>query len=74
MSDPLVTVKIFETPVAASIAQGMLESHGIPSITSNNDFSSLYPIGNPSVSGVPLMVRLSDREEALRLLEIHGDL
>lgn len=52
----------------------MLESHGIPSITSNNDFSSLYPIGNPSVSGVPLMVRLSDREEALRLLEIHGDL
>lgn len=74
MNDKLVTIKVFDNPVSASIARGMLESHGIPSMTANNDFSSLYPIGNPSISGVPLMVCRSDEEEALRLLGEHGDL
>jgi|GEM_PF-1869333 len=74
MKDRLVTVKVFDTPVAASIALGMLESHSIPAMITNTDFSSLYPVGNPSISGVPLMVRECDLVEARRLLQEHGDL
>lgn len=74
MKDNLICVKVFDTLVQASIARGMLENHDIPAIISNADFSSLYPVGNPSISGVPLLVRESDSQEAYRLLEEHGDM
>lgn len=73
MKDCLITIRIFDTPTTAAIVKGMLENHGIPAITTNNDFSSLYPLNNPSISGVPLMVREQDCERALALLNEHND-
>ena len=73
MKDSLVTIRVFDTPTTAAIVKGMHESHGIPAMTTNNDFSSLYPLNNPSISGVPLMVREQDRDRAILLLNEYND-
>ena len=65
---------VFDNPMPASIAAGMLESEGIISMLTNTEFSSIYPLGNPAISGVRMMVYESDLPRALDLLRAHGDL
>ena len=69
----LVLAAEFGNPVEASIAQGMLENHGIKSIVDNSTILSVLPMPS-AIGGVRLMVLSEDLPEATRLLEQHGDL
>lgn len=69
----LVTVASFPNIQQASIAQGMLEAHDIPSHLNNVDFNAIYPMGGMGFS-INLMVRSQDEQQAIELLKQHGDL
>ena len=63
----------FPNPVEASIARGMLEDNGIPSVADGSTILSVFPV--PEALGpVRLMVREEDYERAHYLLHLHGDL
>ncbi len=64
----------FPDSVSASIAQGMLSNHGIPSMIGNQAMSALYPLPMGGIWDVTLMVNDDDYDEAVKLLEAHGDL
>lgn len=70
----LTLAAIFPNARIASIAAGMLEANGIPSILDNELLSSVLPISDMSLGQVRLMVNASDLPEALRLLREHGDI
>ncbi len=70
---PLVCITTFTDSVAANIAAGMLEEHGIRSILDGSVILDVLPIPS-SIGGVRMMVRSEDAEEATRLLREHGDL
>ncbi len=70
---PLSCIAQFNTPAEASMAQGMLESHGIRSIVDNGTILSVIPIPS-TIGGARLMVNSDDVDEAIRLLREHGDL
>lgn len=63
----------FNNPVEASIAQGMLENHDIPSVVDNATIVGLIPAPS-AIGGVRLMVRDSDFDTAAELLREHGDM
>lgn len=63
----------FNTPAEASIAQGMLENHGIRSVLDNATIVSVLPMPS-AIGGVRLMVRKEDYEKAYELLQVHGDI
>lgn len=66
---------VFDNAIDAHIAQGMLQSHGIPSMLDNEIFSSIYPLGASSgFTGVKLIVNNEDLERALTLLNNSNDL
>lgn len=67
------TVATFSDPMTASIAKGMLESHGIPSIIDNQAMNSLYPAPMAGVSEVSLSVNDRDFDRAAKLLNEHGE-
>lgn len=69
----LVTVASFSSLPQASIAQGMLEAHDIPTLLNNVDFNSIYPMGGTGFA-VNLQVRPQDADRATELLKEHGDL
>lgn len=73
MSD-IVLAATFPNDRIASIARGMLEANGIPSILENQYMSGIYPISFNSLGEVRLMVNASQLEDALRLLNEHGDI
>ena len=64
----MVTISNFPNEQEAAIAQGMLESNGIPSMVS--DQNNLYV---PVFGGVALMVREQDADRARHLLASHHD-
>ena len=64
----MVTLSNFPNVQDASIAQGMLEANGIPSVVS--DQNNLYV---PIFGGVSLLVREEDLERARQLLREHKD-
>lgn len=59
----LVTIATYSSIEEAYIVKGMLESNGIPTLLINDD--NLYV---PIFEGIRLQVRLSDKEEALKLI------
>lgn len=69
----LVCIAEFNNSVEASIAQGMLADHGIETSLEGSTILSVIPMPY-SIGGVRLMVRKEDAAEALRLLELHGDI
>lgn len=69
----LTCVAQFSSPIAANIAQGMLENNGIKSVLDNATIVSVLPIPS-AIGGVRLMVREEDRDKALELLREHKDL
>jgi hypothetical protein len=67
MSDArLVVVRTFLNHIDAELAQGALEAGGIESLISADDAGGLRP--HLSLSGVRLMVRAEDAEQANRIL------
>lgn len=69
----LTCVAQFSSPIAANIAQGMLENNGIKSVLDNATIVSVLPIPS-AIGGVRLMAREEDRDKALELLKKHKDL
>ncbi len=69
----LKCVAQFNTPVEASIAQGMLENNDIPSVLDNATIVSVIPVPS-AIGGVRLMVREVDFDKAAELLREHGDM
>ena len=69
----LVHIASFANPVEAEIARGMLADHGIESVADGSTILSVMPMPE-ALGGVRLMVNSRDYDEALRLLEEHGDL
>ena len=69
MTDELVPIKTFNGTVEAGLARTFLETHGIPSYVSAEDYPSLQ-----FTTGVKLMVRAGDLGRARRLLRVgaHG--
>lgn len=65
-SDKLVVVKSFSTLWEAQIAMSQLEQQEIPAMLTNENFSSIYPIGFNSVGEVSIMVFERDLERARR--------
>lgn len=70
----IVLAATFPNIQAAAIARGMLESYGIPSLVDNEIMSTIYPIGFNGLGEVRLMVKESDLDRALQLLEEHKDI
>lgn len=68
----MTCVAEFDNPVEASIAQGMLESYGIPAIVDNGTILSVLPMPL-TIGGARLMVNDSQASEAIDLLNRHGD-
>ena len=69
----LVVAAEYLDEVKASIAAGMLDANGIPSVLEGTHVAQMYfssAIWNP----VRLMVRQDDLDAALELLRQHGDI
>ena len=60
-----------ESPIEANILKGRLENEGIPCFVTNENFSSLMPHFNRIFdSGAQLMIRQSDFQRAVEILEL----
>lgn len=66
--EEMVTVATYAHAWEAHVAAGVLDSEGIPSMLTNELFSSVYPIGFNSIGEVGLMVFSRDLERARDLL------
>lgn len=69
----LVCITTFTDTIAANIAAGMLEEHGIRSILDGSVILDVLPIPS-SIGGVRMLVRAEDAQEASGLLREHGDM
>lgn len=70
----IVLAATFSNIQEAAIAKGMLDSYGIPSFVDNEIMSTVYPIGFNALGETRLMVKASDLDRALELLEEHKDI
>lgn len=59
---------IFSREPEAYIVKSILEQEGIYVVVLNDSFSRIYPIGFNSIGGIRLMVRRSDLERALDII------
>lgn len=69
----LVCITTFTDTIAANIAAGMLEEHGIRSILDGSVILDVLPIPS-SIGGVRMLVRAEDALKASSLLREHGDM
>jgi len=65
----IVLLQTFSTDSEAHLVQGYLQSHGIEAILDNETFSRIYPLGFSGWTGIRMMVRRCDLNEARRLLD-----
>lgn len=66
--DEPVVCGIFSREPEAYLAKSILEEEGIFVAVVNDSFSRIYPIGFNSIGGIRLMVRRSDYERALDII------
>lgn len=64
----LVTLGTYNTLTEANLVKARLESDGIEALVQSDDVGSMTPTLN-TVRGVQVLVRESDRAEAMDLLE-----
>ncbi len=65
--DPVVCA-VFSREPEAYLAKSILEEEGIFVAVLNDSFSRIYPIGFNSIGGIRLMVRQSDLQRALDII------
>ncbi len=64
----------FDSPIEAHLVKGRLENEGIPCFVTNENFSNLMPHYNRILdSGVQLMIRETDYNKAVTLLELNKE-
>ncbi len=71
--DGWITIAEYTSEISASIACGMLRSHGIEAVTGPDRMSTLYA-GGQTWAPVTLSVPASHADEAAALLKEHGDI
>lgn len=66
----LITFEVFDNIINAHIIGSKLEEAGIECYYIGENMSSIYPIGNPIMSGVKLQIRHEDLIKAQDVLGI----
>src|SRR5689334_6242905 len=66
-------VVVFRSPsdVEARIVRGLLEAHGIPSVTASGLSHALFPLSVDDASEIRISVHPDEAEEAQRIIESH---
>jgi ribonuclease III len=66
-------VVVFRTysDVEATIVRGLLEAHGMPSVTASDVPHSIFPLNVDGLAEVRISVRRDDAEEARRIIDSH---
>lgn len=72
MSDELITIATFETPIEAELARVRLEAAGILCFAHGTHMAGMQVFGL-SVAGVKLRVRPQDAELAVEILEASSE-
>jgi ribonuclease III len=70
VSDPVVIFRTY-SDVEAAIVRGLLEAHGLPSITSSSVTHSVFPFNLNDLGEVRISVHPGDAEDARRIIESH---
>ncbi len=68
---PLEIIFRTQSDIEASIVRGLLESHGIHSLTSSDVPHSVFPLSVDGLGEVRIAVRPADADEASRIIEVH---
>ena len=71
--DKTVLLKVFSDSFSAQLTKALLESHEIPSIIMNENFTQFSPIFKKSVGGVQLFVFAEDLEKANEVISAEID-
>ena len=70
MSD-LVVIFRTQSEVEASVVRGLLEAHGVPTVTASDVPQSIFPLAINALGEVRISVHPDDADEALRIIESH---
>ncbi len=70
MSD-LVVIFRAHSDIEASVVRGLLEAHGVPSVTSSDVPHSVFPLNVSALGEVRISVNQADAETARRLIDSH---
>jgi ribonuclease-3 len=67
----LVVIFRAHSDIEASVVRGLLEAHGVPSVTSSDVPHSVFPLTVSALGEVRISVNESDAESARRIIESH---
>ena len=70
MSD-LVVIFRTQSDVEASVVRGLLEAHGVPTVTASDVPQSIFPLAINALGEVRISVHPDDAEDALRIIDSH---
>jgi len=67
----LVVIFRTQSEVEASVVRGLLEAHGVPTVTASDVPQSIFPLAINALGEVRISVHPDDADEALRIIESH---
>lgn len=67
----LVVIFRTQSDVEASVVRGLLEAHGVPTVTASDVPQSIFPLAISALGEVRISVHADDAEEARRIIESH---
>ena len=67
----LVVIFRTQSEVEASVVRGLLEAHGVPTVTASDVPQSIFPLAINALGEVRIWVHPDDADEALRIIESH---
>jgi ribonuclease-3 len=67
----LVVIFRTQSEVEASVVRGLLEAHGVPTVTASEVPQSIFPLAINALGEVRISVHPDDADEALRIIESH---
>jgi len=67
----LIVIFRTQSDVEASVVRGLLEAHGVPTVTSSDVPHSIFPLAINGLGEVRIFVHPDDADEALQIIESH---
>ena len=67
----LVVIFRTQSEVEASVVRGLLEAHGVPTVTASDVPQSIFPLAINALGEVRISVHPDDADEALQIIESH---
>jgi ribonuclease-3 len=67
----LVVIFRTQSDVEASVVRGLLEAHGVPTVTASDVPHSIFPLAINALGEVRIFVHPGDADEARRIIESH---